>query len=434
MTLPGPSVGGAGAILPRIAGGLSAVGGWAVMQPGPDAAARSGARDIDVAVTRGSFASVIREVERGLTSLGYRTHRRRRWEAVQIYAWDPADAVAPVVNVDLVRHVQWKGIDYLDVADMVASAVTGDDGVRYVDRGVMRLYEALRGLLWHGVCDSAEASEVATWLGRAAQAGGSANAPPQRDGEASSLRRLTLLRTLVRYPARSLAGVAGWRANQLRALLRPDGTSVVLLGVDGSGKSSVAAALVEGRVRGLFNPVGSVSVHWRPGVLPKPSALMGGPTTVSPEVVERPHDQTPYGPVRTLIRALYFWADYVLGWWPVVRMREARSGIVVFDRYAPDVAVDPLRYRMDPRLAGLLEVLFVRSVPRPCTTVVLDVSPEGAEARRGDGAADATGALCAGYAHAAAAWRAHTVDADQDLGTVVRQVESILLEEYFGRG
>lgn len=132
--------------------------------------------------------------------------------------------------------------------------------------------------------------------------------------------------------------------------------AVVVAGPDGVGKSSLATALVE---EVLAAPV--LHLHHRPGVLPRSSA--------GKQLVTEPHAQPPYPRWLSVLKVVYLWADYQLGWWLRVRPLRRRGGSVVLERGWADIGVDPLRYRLAP--TPRLTAVLARTLPAPDLVVVL---------------------------------------------------------------
>ena len=136
------------------------------------------------------------------------------------------------------------------------------------------------------------------------------------------------------------------------------GPVVVVAGPDGSGKTAVADALAEG----YDGPV--LRLHHRPQVLPA-KTLHDGPVT-------EPHKHAPYSAWLSLLKVLYLYVDYVLGWVRHLRPWVRRGGAVVFERGWWDLVVDPLRYRLMPSQPVLVALRVLgRLMPRPRMTVVL---------------------------------------------------------------
>jgi hypothetical protein len=141
-----------------------------------------------------------------------------------------------------------------------------------------------------------------------------------------------------------------------RTLTGARGLYLVVAGPDGTGKTTV----VEGLVREVL--AGPVQLlHHRPHVL-------GGRTTDRGPVTE-PHLTAPYPRWLSTSKLVFLFLDHLVGWLVKVRPWLRRGGDVVLERGWWDLAVDPLRYRLQPspRLVNLLG----RLLPRPDLTVVL---------------------------------------------------------------
>ena len=108
------------------------------------------------------------------------------------------------------------------------------------------------------------------------------------------------------------------------------GRLITIAGPDGAGKSAVAEALVP-----HLESVGRVQrFHHR---LRRPYQADSPPVT-------DPQGQVPYGRVASMLKVLYLYLDWCLGWW---RHRPA-DGSIVLERGWWDLLVDPGRYRLRP--------------------------------------------------------------------------------------
>lgn len=177
-------------------------------------------------------------------------------------------------------------------------------------------------------------------------------------------RRANLGRNPVRLITQSF-----W--NVVRLLGRwsePTGVFLVLLGPDGSGKSTL--------IEHLISELGSVLdrqllFHWRPMLLWRRK----------PEVdTTRPHGLPSHGLCRSIIRIFAHLIDYWLGYWLLIRPVLARNGLVVFDRYFDDVLVDASRYRYGGPL--WLARLLRSFIPQPDLVLVLDAAEDTVLSRK----------------------------------------------------
>ncbi|WP_164982826.1 hypothetical protein [Leisingera sp. NJS204] len=206
--------------------------------------------------------------------------------------------------------------------------------------------------------------------------------------EAAAARRLpeqgaALRRRLARYGKarmgrrrRLIAAVQETRRH-LQRIRHPVGCSVAFLGPDGSGKSTLIAALHK-RLSPVFH--GVTLLYWRPRLLPTPGRLKFWNPAPEKQKNPNPHDVVPHGRAVSLARLLYFSCDYILGHFLVVLPRMIRKDLVVFDRFLNDIRLDQLRYRMTvpARLLRLIE----RLAPRPDIIFALHGPPEVLHGRK----------------------------------------------------
>jgi serine acetyltransferase/thymidylate kinase len=148
---------------------------------------------------------------------------------------------------------------------------------------------------------------------------------------------------------------------------QPTGLLVAALGPDGSGKSSAILA-VDRQIQPAFRQ--STIVHLRPGFLYRPERAPS----------RTPHALPPRGRIRSLVKLLFFAADYVLGYIATLRPMLARSTCLLFDRYYDDILVDPVRYRH----AGSMRVVrWLRGwVPRPHLWLLFDAPADVLQSRK----------------------------------------------------
>ncbi|WP_294143730.1 hypothetical protein [uncultured Clostridium sp.] len=111
--------------------------------------------------------------------------------------------------------------------------------------------------------------------------------------------------------------------------------------------------------------------HFRPGLFPNLGAVgerMG--------VMEQdkdftcPHRNKPANPVSSFIRISYYWLDYIVGTVICVRKDVQFDKFTIFDRYAYDFIVDPLRSRIN--LPETVRSVFTRLVPQPHMVFILE--------------------------------------------------------------
>ena len=176
-----------------------------------------------------------------------------------------------------------------------------------------------------------------------------------------------------RSPKRILiASVLGARRVLERAS-RPSGLFVLLVGPDGSGKSTLSAC-IPGACHKLFRR--AACFHSRPGVLPRPGWLLGRKKADA----SQPHAQEPHGRVASSALLAYHWLDFLLAGWLRVRPLRIRTGLVVVERGWWDLGVDQRRYRLD------VPVQLVRALgkllPQPDLILMLEAPAETLVSRK----------------------------------------------------
>ena len=150
----------------------------------------------------------------------------------------------------------------------------------------------------------------------------------------------------------------------------PKGVLVAFLGLDGSGKSTLIERVVETLQK---HDVEAQSKHLHPGLLPALSTLTFRQQESGP--VTDPHAKEPSGRVISLIRFLYYWLDYALGYWLMIFPQLlTRRCAFLFDRYFYDYLVDPRRCRV--RLPTRLVEFFALLTPSPHLVIVLEAEAE----------------------------------------------------------
>ncbi|MEF8761575.1 MAG: hypothetical protein V5B36_18180 [Candidatus Accumulibacter sp. UW25] len=160
--------------------------------------------------------------------------------------------------------------------------------------------------------------------------------------------------------------------------IRPPGAVVAILGVDGVGKSTLIQSILPSLNAATHNAV--FIQHLRPGWLPPLSLLKGQKGILAGPVVD-PHGAIPSGFVGSLCRLAYLTLDYMFGYWLIVRPKIAkRPALIIFDRYAYDMALDPSRFRIG--VSGRVAGWFAALAPKPDLIICLHGNPVTIAARK----------------------------------------------------
>lgn len=367
---------------------------WAVIgnaQGLPDA---NPAKDIDVIVDRHRFAEAVGLLFEIARSEGFCLVDSRRFEAMlcsEFYA--VRDDHVESIKIDVMTGFVWRGAAILDSSDLAGHTVDAG-GVRVPDRtlngflswikplltgaGVKSKYrqqimDAVEGdphefrRILEAKCGASMASQ--TWellhQGRL-----EATVPLAR-----KLRASSWLAGLRREPATTLKAAA----DHLRCIvaLRTQRRSIsmfAVVGPDGVGKTTFINLLRQELARILVKEPVTIKVsHFRPRLLPNIKELFRKGSTEATEF-SQPHRAAPAGMLGSLVRISYYWLDYVIGYWLLVRWRSPREHVYVFDRYFYDFLVDPQRSRIS--LPLWVRRAFLAITPEPSLIFFLDCPAE----------------------------------------------------------
>lgn len=148
-----------------------------------------------------------------------------------------------------------------------------------------------------------------------------------------------------------------------------NGLFVVVLGSDGTIKRMLIQNL-QRELRGTFKDI--VYFHFMPGLL-RPGG--GG------QLVTNPHAKPPRSCFLSILKLIYYWLDYNLGYLFKVHPALKKSALVLFDRYFDDLLIDPKRYRYGGPL-WLARLIRWRMIPLPEIYTILDLPAEVAHTRK----------------------------------------------------
>ncbi len=210
------------------------------------------------------------------------------------------------------------------------------------------------------------------------------------------------------------------------------GVTLALVGPDGCGKSAVAYEVLEA-LSHIYLTGPPKRLHLRPGLLPRladlphPSRWFRSVETSSP--VTAPHSAVPSGIPASLIRLLYYAADYIIGYMlkiaPYARWRRT---LVIFERYYYDFIVDPLRARI--KLPEWIAKSLLKFIPQPDIVIYLDAPPEVILSRKQEVPADEVKRQVHSYrALMNELSNAYIIDATKPVSEIVREICRKVIEK-----
>lgn len=390
--------------------------------------------DIDVLVAADQLARAETLLVQAAQAVGYQVHNRAEFSPVSVFLFHPESGQQ--IQFDLFAKLAWRGFNLIAAASVLRRAVPrGGFFVPHPeDEAVINL---LTRLIYHGYVKekyrpaitaqiaanaAAVTAELAQTFGgpraRALLSAARAGDWEAVGRQSGGLRRSLLIRGLGRHPLRTLGALIHDAVRLTGRFWRPPGITVVLVGADGCGKSTVAEQLVAA-LRGTFHENKSLRVHWKPAVFTRHRRASRAPTS-------DPHGQPPRGPFRSALLLLYHWTEFFAGYWMQLRPVLFRNGLVLVDRYHYDFVVDPRRFRLHS-LPGLAQGLF-RWLPAPDLIFLLDAPAEVLQSRKQEVPLAETARQRAAYRAELGRWpQAHIMDATQPAATVARQVVAQIL-------
>lgn len=196
-------------------------------------------------------------------------------------------------------------------------------------------------------------------------------------GTGAKFRRAWKARHFKYHPMKSLKALfSEYLCRWWRIKNRP-GIAVVVMGTDGSGKSTIIECVRPVIEAALHRKI--FYEHMRPNLLPSLARLFGRP--IKEGVTIAPHASKPSGFIGSLLRLSYYSLDYVFGYWlKVYPTLVKRPCMYVFDRYYYDYLIDPYRGRI--KLPAWLIRLVGFLIPKPDIILCLGAAPEVIHARK----------------------------------------------------
>ena len=170
-----------------------------------------------------------------------------------------------------------------------------------------------------------------------------------------------------------------FRAQIRRFFTNPHGLFIVLIGPDGSGKSTTANNLIESEIKTLFQKKHYFHGHFP--YLPEMKKILSffGLHKGSSVSSENPRAIHPFGTLRSILYPVYYGFNYFLGHFFIWQVK-AKAGLIIFDRYFYDYFIQKQFINCPKWLLNLIEKL----IPKPDIIIYLKNNPEVIHVRKSE--------------------------------------------------
>ena len=230
----------------------------------------------------------------------------------------------------------------------------------------------------------------------------------------SGIRRGMLIRTSLCAPIKCMGYWLSEAGRLTGRCLYPTGFVFCTLGPDGAGKTTALNSVMSS-----LSPIfrATVQFHLRYGHRRR--------GTMGPD--KDPHGEIPYGAVLSIVKLVYLWFSYWVGYLGIGLPLKIRTGLIVFDRYFHDIVMDPKRYRYGGPVSA---ARFVgHRIPAQDLYLVLDAPAVVVNARKTEVPLAETERQCRAYRDFANVTdAARLIDASQPPEIVARTAASAVLD------
>jgi thymidylate kinase len=354
--------------------------------------------DVDVLVEDlPSFETATREAA---SETGWIIVRRvQKYSFLSLYFVCPGIDPLAIIQIDAWSPFSWKGIEL--VSQEVLKERRLYRGHFYIlPPGAEAAISLIKNLVYHGKIQEKYKSSMPAMVGAdrasfclalASSLGGQlaeqlSGLTSQGDWHriealAPQLRRCAIKRAFLTRPFRQLGRWSAFFSGHVLKFFHPTGLFIVLIGPDGSGKSTVSQGLQR-----LFKPLFTRTryFHSHFAVLPRLRDLVKiakwrdfkDEASDASLVANPAQREIKFSPLRSLVYLVYYGLDYVLGN-PIMWYTRGKGEFIIFDRYYYDYLI-----QRGMSLPRWIINLVMRMIPFPDVVIYLKNSPDVVLARK----------------------------------------------------
>ena len=353
-------------------------------------------RDVDIWVKNGEqekFKKILLKIAKALgwEIIRYIPRMRNRGGGIYFFVYDePLRAIC----IDCSIFVSWRGISYLNEDIFAKNIFLHKNGFDILPSGIEASILLLRALIDEGRITEKYKNRIIEYSRKDSKNFLEALIKPfgkkvaeyilnmakegnwdELEKDVHLLRRTLLKRALLNRPFSQLKQWIIRYSERLKEHFYPThGFLLVLMGPDGSGKTTVAKALLESNViKRLF---GKREYVYRRFLVPwfKKIFLMikkKNKVKFLDFTTESSALPTPFGFIKSVLYILYLGVEYFLGHY-YVRRKKSNCTLILFDRYYYDYMIFE-EYKRCPRW---LFFLVFKIIPRPDAIIYLKNDPQ----------------------------------------------------------
>lgn len=246
---------------------------------------------------------------------------------------------------------------------------------------------------------------------------------------ANYLRLILFLRAFL-HPLKQLRNWLYYlRAQFRRFFINSRGIFLVLIGPDGSGKSTTSNNLIESEIRRLFQKKYYFHGHFPflPELKKVVTFFKGNKNVVQPS--ENVSSLKPLSTLRSMIYPLYYGLNYFLGHL-LIWKEKARGNLIIFDRYFYDYLIQ----RQFIKCPRWLLFLIAKVIPQPDIVIYLKNAPKIIHTRKPElslGEIERQSKICEEIINRLK--NGIVIETSESIGKITKRIERIIISKVTGK-
>lgn len=342
--------------------------------------------DIDMCVDYKCIDKVIKIINECNYELGWQTSINTNKDGLKaIHVYKCIDTTVNIIHLDLFKSINWNGYELISNNDLMNN-IKEYNGIYIMNSCMESAICLISRLIYHGYIKEEYKSLIYKESNNCNEE--FKNILYKITGEkianeivdmiiyeewdsieslCSNIRRYVKLNAIKNIPS-LLFNKFNYYINSLKKVIGPKGLSIVFLGPDGSGKSTIIDCMKKDLNR-TFNAEDTMYLHWRPNYLKQIRKIVTRNENVLQEDFSKPHLNESYNKPLSVIKFMYYFVDYIIGNLLKIVPAKMKTRLVIFDRYYYDYFIDLKRYRLD--LSEKFITFFNYFIPKPDITFVL---------------------------------------------------------------